>query len=126
MSLSEKIETTTAAGKMLFRLLAVMAEFERDVVAERTSMAMRHMQSIGRFIGGELPFGFRVVDGWIHVNEEEDKVVHLARELADRGLTLRGIARTLSASGFRTRNGRDFHHMQVHRMLNGKTKPVHC
>jgi DNA invertase Pin-like site-specific DNA recombinase len=65
VSLSEKIETTTAAGKMLFRLLAVLAEFERDVVAERTSMAIRHMQSIGKFIGGDLPFGFRVVDGWM-------------------------------------------------------------
>jgi DNA invertase Pin-like site-specific DNA recombinase len=63
VSLSEKIETTSAAGKMLFRLLAVLSEFERDVVAERTSMAMRHLQASGHYIGGGTPFGFRVRDG---------------------------------------------------------------
>lgn len=31
VSLSEKIDTTGAAGKMMFRMLAVLAEFERDV-----------------------------------------------------------------------------------------------
>lgn len=124
VSLSEKIETTTAAGKMLFRLLAVLAEFERDVVAERTSMAIRHMQSIGKFIGGELPFGFRVVDGWIHVNEEEDRVVRLARELSGHGLSLRRVAKSLSAAGFSTRTGRPFHHTQIQRMINGRTRAV--
>lgn len=42
MSLSEKIDTTTAAGRMVFRMLAVLAEFERDQVAERTRMALAH------------------------------------------------------------------------------------
>ena len=36
VSLSEKIDTTSATGKMVFRLLAVLAEFERDLVSERT------------------------------------------------------------------------------------------
>jgi DNA invertase Pin-like site-specific DNA recombinase len=32
VSLSERIDTTTAAGKMVFRMLAVLAEFERDLI----------------------------------------------------------------------------------------------
>ena len=40
VSLSEKIDTTSAAGKMVFRMLAVLAEFERDQVSERTTMAL--------------------------------------------------------------------------------------
>jgi len=60
VSLSEKIDSTSAAGRMIFRLLAVLAEFERDVISERTSMAMRHMQATGRFMGGQAPFGYRV------------------------------------------------------------------
>ncbi len=124
VSLSERIETTSAAGKMLFRLLAVLAEFERDVVAERTSMAIRHMQSIGRFIGGEPPFGFRVVDGWVHIHEEEYKVVRLAHDLSRQGLSLRGVARALTVVGFSTRAGSPFHHNQVKRMINGRTHAV--
>lgn len=41
VSLSEKIDTTSAAGKMIFRMLAVMAEFEKDQISERTKMATR-------------------------------------------------------------------------------------
>ena len=35
VSLSEKIDTTSATGKMIFRLLALLAEFERDLIRER-------------------------------------------------------------------------------------------
>jgi len=37
VSLTERIDTTTAAGKMVFRMRAVLAEFERDLVSERTT-----------------------------------------------------------------------------------------
>lgn len=42
VSLSGKIDTTSAAGKMIFRMLAVLAEFERDQISERTTMALAH------------------------------------------------------------------------------------
>src|SRR5437762_1763339 len=45
VSLSEKIDTTSAAGKMIFRMMAVMAEFERDQVSERTSMALSYKKA---------------------------------------------------------------------------------
>lgn len=42
VSLSEKIDTTGAAGRMIFNLLAVLNQFERDQISERTKMAMRY------------------------------------------------------------------------------------
>ena len=57
VSLSEKIDTTSAAGKMVFRMLAVMAEFERDLVSERTTAALAHKRSQGKRTGG-IPFGW--------------------------------------------------------------------
>ena len=36
VSLSESIDTSSAGGKMVFRMMAAMAEFERDVIIERT------------------------------------------------------------------------------------------
>jgi DNA invertase Pin-like site-specific DNA recombinase len=51
VSLSEKIDTTSAAGKMVFRMLAVLAEFERDQVASappwRCSIRKRKGKSSG-------------------------------------------------------------------------------
>jgi site-specific DNA recombinase len=36
VSLSEKLDTNSAAGKMVFRMLAVLEEFESDQISERT------------------------------------------------------------------------------------------
>ena len=44
VSLSEKIDTTSAAGKMVFRLLAVLNEFERDLISESATAAMARLR----------------------------------------------------------------------------------
>ena len=46
VSLSEKIDTTSAAGKMIFRMLAVLAEFERDQISERTTLVQRFVSPL--------------------------------------------------------------------------------
>ena len=63
VSLSEHIDTTSAAGKMVFRMLAVLAEFERDQIAERTRSALAHKRARGEHTGGHSPYGMRTVDG---------------------------------------------------------------
>lgn len=40
-SLSESIDTTTAAGKMVFHMLAAFAEFERNLISERTKAGLK-------------------------------------------------------------------------------------
>lgn len=47
VSLSEKIDTTSAAGRMMFRLMAVLAEFERDQIAERTAAGLAQIKKRG-------------------------------------------------------------------------------
>lgn len=58
VSLSEAIDTSTAAGRMVFRMLAVLAEFERDLVAERTRQALAHRKAAG-LVYGPIPYGRR-------------------------------------------------------------------
>jgi site-specific DNA recombinase len=55
VSLTERIDTTTAAGRMVFRMLAVLAEFERDLISERTTTALRHKQHQGEKQAGTFP-----------------------------------------------------------------------
>jgi site-specific DNA recombinase len=61
VSLTERIDTTTAAGKMVFRMLAVLAEFERDLVSERTAAALAHKRRNGERVG-DIPYGWRLAD----------------------------------------------------------------
>ena len=106
VSLSEKIDTTTATGKMVFRLMAVLAEFERDVIAERTTMAMRHKRAQGERVG-RIPFGFDLgTDGvTLKRNESEQRILGTVAELRRGGMTLRGIAQELTNRGIPTKSG---------------------
>ena len=95
VSLSEQIDTTTAAGKMVFRMLAVLAEFERDLISERTRGAMAHMRRQGRRISGRIPFGSDLAGDRLVENTKEAAVVELMRGLRADGRSLRQIAAEL-------------------------------
>jgi DNA invertase Pin-like site-specific DNA recombinase len=48
VSINDNIDTTTAAGKALFGMLAVFAEFERNIIIERTQAGLRAARARGR------------------------------------------------------------------------------
>ncbi|OYR21233.1 resolvase, N terminal domain protein [Brucella thiophenivorans] len=50
-SLSESIDTGSSGGRLLFHLLAAMAEFERSLVSERTRAGMAAAKARGSRIG---------------------------------------------------------------------------
>jgi site-specific DNA recombinase len=117
VSLSESIDTTSAAGKMVFRMLAVLSEFERDLVVERVTMALAHKRSQGERVG-EVPFGYRVgADGThLEADEAEQTILGTLRDLRASGLSVRAIAEDLNRRGIRARDGR-WHHNSVWRVL---------
>lgn len=118
VSICEKIDTTTAAGKMVFRMLAVLSEFERDQISERTKGALAHKKSKGERVGA-VPYGFRVSsDGkTLKPSAQEQAAIQAAKEMKRDGLSLCAIASRLSAQGFASRNGKTFHAMQISRMI---------
>ena len=48
VSLKETIDTTTPTGKLLFTILSSLAQFERDVIAERTKEGLKAARARGR------------------------------------------------------------------------------
>lgn len=50
-SLQENIDTTTSSGKLIFHIFASLAEFERDIIRERTQAGLSAARARGR-IGG--------------------------------------------------------------------------
>ena len=119
VSLSEAIDTTTAAGKMVFRMLAVLAEFERDLVSERTTMALRHLKHQHRRIGRFLPYGYDLDADGEHLvkNPTEQEIVTLIRQWHSDGESLRIIADKLNAKGIPAKQGGPWSHVAVWRIL---------
>jgi DNA invertase Pin-like site-specific DNA recombinase len=48
VSIQDKIDTSTAAGKAMFGMLSVLAEFERDIIRERTMAGLKAARARGR------------------------------------------------------------------------------
>jgi DNA invertase Pin-like site-specific DNA recombinase len=112
VSLSEKIDTTTAAGKMVFRMLAVLSEFERDQVSERTRLALEHKRACGLKTGGDVPYGYRLDEGRLVPDATEQSVINQIQALRQEGNSLRQIARGLETRGYRTKTGNARWHPQ--------------
>ena len=51
ISLTESIDTTTPGGKLIFHLMGALAEFERDLIRERTNAGLAAARARGR-VGG--------------------------------------------------------------------------
>ena len=118
VSLSERIDTTSAAGRMVFRMLAVLAEFERDQLRERTTAAMQYKKAKGERVGA-IPYGYTLADDekTLEPNPTEQAVITEARKLKAAGLSLRKVAAELARRGFYARNGAQFEAEQVRRMV---------
>ena len=48
ISLKESIDTSTSTGKLLFTLMSAIAQFERDVIADRTREGLKSARARGR------------------------------------------------------------------------------
>jgi DNA invertase Pin-like site-specific DNA recombinase len=53
-SLTESIDTTTSGGKLIFHIFGALAEFERDIIRERTNAGLEAARVKGRLGGRPL------------------------------------------------------------------------
>lgn len=119
VSLSERIDTTGAASKMMFRMLAVLAEFERDVVSERTTMALAHKKANGEKYA-PVPFGYREVEKRLEVVESEAQLVAEIHSRRQAGETLQSIADRLNSQGIEGKQGGKWYPSSVKCILQRK------
>ena len=105
VSLSEKIDTTGASGKMIFNMLAVLNQFERDQVSERTELAMQFKKSKNQAYS-PTPYGYTRQDSKLVVNQEEASQILRMKNMYAAGKGYTEIARTLNAENIPTKTGK--------------------
>lgn len=117
-SISEKLDTSSAAGRFVVTILAALAQMEREQIGERTSAAMSHMKRQGLRVGS-IPFGFDLAaDGRTLVpNAREQEIIAEARRLLASGWSRRRIAAELNRRAVPTKGATHWTHVQVGRIL---------
>lgn len=125
-SVSESLDTSSASGKMVVQMIGVIAEWERDTIAERTRDALNVKRSRGEKLGGLVPFGYRVqVSGGRKMLTQDPTEGPILRGILEARVDGRGyadIAAGLNQMGVKTRLGKRWHASTVRSIvvLNGK------
>jgi putative DNA-invertase from lambdoid prophage Rac len=105
--------TGNGVSKLVFTILSAVAEAERDRTRERVAEMKRDQQQRGRFLGGKVPFGYRVADdGALVPVPEQQKAIERMRRLRAKGVSLMVIAADLTKAGI------PISHMGVKKVLN--------
>jgi len=79
-SVTEQIDTTTPAGRFNFRNIANAAEFEREMIRQRTQMGHHAMALEHKWPNDKPPLGYdRREDGKLEVNEDAELVRRIYR-----------------------------------------------
>lgn len=119
-SLSESIDTSSAVGRMVFRMLSTLNQFEREMLIERTTSALGHMRRQNKRISGPIPYGYSLAtDGKTLVPlPQEQEVIRAIMQQRAKGQTLAAIATDLTSTGVPTKNpGKAWHGSTVASIL---------
>jgi site-specific DNA recombinase len=96
-SVTQNFQTDTPVGRLTLNILASFAEFEREMIVERTRDKIARTRARGLWSGGQPPLGYNLVKGALEVNEREAKIVRdiFARYLDTR--SVRDVAQSLNS-----------------------------
>lgn len=115
--LDVSVDTSTATGKMFFTVLAMLAQFERDITGERTKVVLDMKRKDGK-VYNHTPFGFdRDGDRFIE-NPQEQKAIELIVKMRNNGDSFRDIALELELMGIKPKNSNTWQAMAVKKICD--------
>lgn len=110
--------TGNGVSKVFFTILAAFAEFERDRIAQRIRDVKRSQKADGQYLGGSVPFGFRLgEDGKMKPHAAEQLIIAKVVSMKSKGMSLRAISSQLLQEGTK------ISHVTVGRILRDSKEP---
>ena len=106
VSVTQQFNTTTSLGRLTLNILLSFAQFEREIISERTSDKMSAARRKGKWIGGTPVLGYDVgpAGGRLLVNEKESKRVQAIFALFGQFPTLSTVVAELARRGWKTKS----------------------
>lgn len=113
VSVKESFDTETPSGRMIFGFMAMLAEYERELIRERTRAALAEHSRRDGESGGRLPYAYLRDEGNLLIDAPAARVVRRIFKFRHDGLTLRAIAAQLNKRRYASPQGKHWHHSSV-------------
>lgn len=91
----DRLDITSANGRMFVGLLSLISQWEREVISERTIAGLEQMARSGKYpCGGKAPYGWnKTEDGKLVINENEAEIVNYMTDCYIEGYSLKDISK---------------------------------
>ena len=117
-SATEVYDTSTAMGRLFITLVAALAQWERENLAERVKFGIEQMIDEGKKPGGHSPYGYKFdKDFNCTIIEDEANVVRMIYRMYCDGYGYRSIADRLNELGIKPRIAKEWNHNSVRDIL---------
>ena len=94
------IDSSKDAGKLMISVLSAVAEIERENIRVQTMEGRIQKAREGRWNGGFAPYGYRLTDGKLEINEEEAPAIRMIfDQYVNTDLGINGVAKYLENHG---------------------------
>lgn len=122
-SLTEKIDTTNAVGRMFLKIVGVFAEFERENLAERVSFGYEEKTRQGNYTNTNGVYGYDYIigKGNLIVNESEAEIVKQIYKDYLSGKAMISIAKDYNIRKVPTKRGGDWSQSTIQSILTNNT-----
>jgi len=118
-SMNESLDTSNAVGRFVVDIIQRIAQLESEQIGERTYMGMRQKAESGQgLVGFRVPFGYRLREGALHIDEGEAQVVRTIYGQYLAGQTMEMIAWGLNRDGITTRTQGEWTVWSISRILH--------
>jgi DNA invertase Pin-like site-specific DNA recombinase len=131
VSATQPIDTSSSAGKLMLDIFLAFAQFERNIISERTREGMNARAIKGFYTGGHLILGYDNVEGALKVNDSEKDLVNRIFNYYLQEPSTNKVSQRLNREGYKTKTqvtrkgiskgGKSFTKEVVLRALRNKT-----
>lgn len=95
------IDSSKDAGKLMISVLSAVAEIERENIRVQTMEGRIQKAREGRWNGGFAPYGYRLVDGVLQINEDEAPAIRtIFEQYVNTDTGANGLSKYLKTHGF--------------------------
>jgi DNA invertase Pin-like site-specific DNA recombinase len=105
VSVTQHFNTNNSMGRLTLNILLSFAQFEREIISERTRDKMGAARMRGKWMGGRPPLGYDL-DKESHklvINPKEAKIIREAFDLYIQKRSLLDVTRIFNKKGYRTK-----------------------